>query len=376
MAGAVALRFSSLSLLPSVSKCQSFINWRTGSSRASVTRSWTAGRASMEGFRVVSEQSKSVVLYHYPCPDGVFAALAAYLYHNAVGRPVSFLPNTVYEPLRVEDISTENVEIFYLLDFAGPQGFAVELAKKAKQVVVLDHHKTALETLPPNGTGPSNLQILLDMKRSGATIAYDYFLQKLQAQSPSQSFVRDDKVPRLETFFKYIQDADLWTWALPDSKPFSSGLNDSRIEYSVTKNAEVFDQLLALDPEVLIEKGKVSLKEKQKLIDQALDQCFTVSLGEGNFGQCLAVRADSVAHLRSELGNQLAAKSRDQGLRAIGAVVYIEEALNNSSMFKISLRSIGSADDTTPISQTYGGGGHRNASSFLLPARDFEAWKV
>lgn len=34
---------------------------------------------------------------------------------------------------RVEDISTENVETFYLLDFAGPQGFAVELAKRAQQ---------------------------------------------------------------------------------------------------------------------------------------------------------------------------------------------------------------------------------------------------
>lgn len=34
---------------------------------------------------------------------------------------------------RVEDISTENVETFYLLDFAGPPEFAVELAKRAKQ---------------------------------------------------------------------------------------------------------------------------------------------------------------------------------------------------------------------------------------------------
>lgn len=214
------------------------------------------------------------------------------------------------------------------------------------------------------------------MKRSGATIAYDYFVQRLQAHSPSQTFLHDDKAPRLETLFKYIQDADLWTWALPDSKPFSSGLSDSRIEYSVLKNAEVFDQLLALDPEVLIKKGKVSLQEKQKLIDQALDNSFAVSLGQGKFGQCLAVRVDSVANLRSELGNQLAAKSRDQGLRPIGAVVYVEEALNDASMLKISLRSIGDADDTTQISQAYGGGGHRNASSFLLPRHIFETWKA
>jgi len=37
--------------------------------------------------------------------------------------------------------------------------------------------------------------------------------------------------------------------------------------------------------------------------------------------------------------------------RPIGAVVYVEEALSDASMFKISLRSIGDADDTTQISQ-------------------------
>lgn len=58
-------------------------------------RGWTA--ASMEEELGVV---KNVVLYHYPCPDGIFAALAAQLYHTARGRPVSFLPNTVYEPLR------------------------------------------------------------------------------------------------------------------------------------------------------------------------------------------------------------------------------------------------------------------------------------
>lgn len=133
---------------------------------------------------------------------------------------------------------------------------------------------------------------------------------------------------------------------------------------------------MALDPEVLIKRGKVSLQEKQKLIDLTLDRSFVVSLGQGKFGQCLAVRADAVANLRSELGNQLAAKSRDQGLRAIGAVVYVEEAMNDASMFKISLRSLGSTEDTTEISQVYGGGGHRNASSFLLSVQSFERWKA
>lgn len=47
---------------------------------------------------VISMQ-RAAVLYHYPCSDGVFAALAAHLYHKAIGCPVIFYPNTVYNPL-------------------------------------------------------------------------------------------------------------------------------------------------------------------------------------------------------------------------------------------------------------------------------------
>ncbi|OAY71050.1 hypothetical protein ACMD2_10039 [Ananas comosus] len=59
----------------------------------------------------------------------------------------------------------------------------------------------------------------------------------------------------------------------------------------------------------------------------------------------------------------------------IGAVVYKVPELNNDQMRKISLRSV-DLEDTTPISQKYGGGGHQNASSFMLRLSEFESWKV
>ncbi len=40
---------------------------------------------------------------------------------------------------------------------------------------------------------------------------------------------------------------------------------------------------------------------------------------------------------------------------------------------KVSLRSIGD-EDTTVVSQAFGGGGHRNASSFIVDTIDFETW--
>jgi len=191
----------------------------------------------------------------------------------------------------------------------------------------------------------------------------------------SSSLVPEKDMQRVGLLYKYVEDADLWRWILPDSKAFSSGLKDMQIEFSYKQNQRLFEQLLALDPRSVIEKGWDSLSHKQKLIDEALEQSYEISLGNGKFGNCLATEAGNISHLRSDIGNQLASKSLDLNLRPIGAVVYNVEELANNDIVKISLRSVGS-EDTTEISQAYGGGGHRNASSFMINRKEFMKWKV
>ena len=46
-----------------------------------------------------------------------------------------------------------------------------------------------------------------------------------------------------------------------------------------------------------------------------------------------------------------------------------------SPLLKVSLRSVG-AEDTTAVARAFGGGGHANASSLLLPAAEFEGWRL
>ncbi|XP_038976256.1 uncharacterized protein LOC120107153 isoform X3 [Phoenix dactylifera] len=286
---------------------------------------------------------KSAVLYHYPCPDGAFAALAAHLYFSATSQPVLFFPNTVYDPIRVDTLPLEKLGNVYLLDFVGPSGFVAEISSKVESVTILDHHKTAFETLCGNASIGNNVAKVIDMKRSGATIAFDFFREKLLARSNNSEnhavgnnavagakFLPDSKFERVGRLFRYIEDADLWRWALPYSKAFSSGLKDMDIEYNINVNSALFDQ---------------------------------------------AVDADSISNLRSELGHQLAIKSHNLKLRGIGAVVYKVPEIGDDQMLKVSIRSV-DTEDTTPISQEYGGGGHRNASSFMLRAVEFETWKV
>ncbi|KAL5721802.1 hypothetical protein ACHQM5_005400 [Ranunculus cassubicifolius] len=317
----------------------------------------------------------TAVLYHYPCPDGVFAALAAHLYFSATSQPVMFFPNTVYNPIKPEDLPIDDIQDVYLLDFVGPSGFVPKISSLVNSVIILDHHKTALEMFSTNTHIGENVTKIIDIERSGATIAYDYFKKKYREEGFGSELVSMDKLVKVEQLYKYIEDGDLWRWALPNSKAFSSGMKDLNHEFSVRSNPAIFDQLLALDPQSVINQGIQSLSHKQKLIDEVLNQSYKIALGKGEFGHCLAVDADSVSELRSELGHQLAIKSHDQSLRGIGAVVYRVPELESKDMLKISLRSVES-EDTTPISEAFRGGGHQHASSFMLSCAEFQEWKV
>ncbi|KAF9625340.1 hypothetical protein IFM89_021710 [Coptis chinensis] len=317
----------------------------------------------------------AAVLYHYPCPDGAFAALAAHLYFSASSHPVLFFPNTVYDPIKPEDLPFDDIEEVYMLDFVGPSGFVGKISSLVKSVIILDHHKTALEMFSGQTSISENVTRIIDMERSGATIAYDYFKEKHTSKGFGSELVPRDKREQVNQLFKYIEDGDLWRWALQNSKAFSSGMKDLNIEFNVRSNPDLFEQLLALDPQSVISQGISSLSRKQNSINEVLNQSYKIALGGGLYGYCLAVNADSLLELRSELGHQLANKSHDQNLRGIGAVVYRVPELENDKLLKISVRSVGS-EDTTPISQAFGGGGHQHASSFMLSSTEFERWKV
>jgi hypothetical protein len=316
----------------------------------------------------------ALVLYHYPCPDGVFAAAAANLHFRQSAREqkTTFMPHRTFAPLTVEDLNLrENrISTVYLLDFAGPPGFAQELAKAAPSVrcVVIDHHKTAAAELTSDPQAlPSNLEVTFDMARSGAMLALDYFAP--QGLTAAQ-----------RRLYEFIQDADLWEWKLEHSKEFHAGLMSFQFEFDVSKNPGIFEQLLTLDPDDVIAAGRADLRRQQEIVEDALKTAFIVNLGGPghNWGQALAVEVPAdVASLRSQLGNALAGHASSRGLRAMGLVAYREaEMAPDSEDIKVSLRSVGETEDTTVISSLYGGGGHLNASAFLLKAEEFQRWKA
>jgi len=123
------------------------------------------------------------------------------------------------------------------------------------RVTILDHHKTAFESLSGNATLGQNVTKVIDMQRSGATIAFDFFRNKLLTEVSTLrgnesgkdvaevKYVPDNKVETVHKLFKFIEDGDLWRWKIPNSKAFSSGLKDLDIEFNVNANSKLFDQV-------------------------------------------------------------------------------------------------------------------------------------
>lgn len=74
----------------------------------------------------------AVVLYHHPCHDGIFAALAAHLhFRSQAGASVRFVPHRVYEALDAAALGLTRHDTAYLLDYVGSPGFVQRVGEFA-----------------------------------------------------------------------------------------------------------------------------------------------------------------------------------------------------------------------------------------------------
>jgi uncharacterized protein len=252
------------------------------------------------------------ILYHANCPDGFGAAWSAW---RKFGEEAHYLP--VKHGQALPEIP-DQAEV-YILDFAYDRQTLIDLAARVK-LQVLDHHKTALADL--EGLPFAEF----DMQRSGAVMAWQFF-------HPEQ------EIPLI---LQYVQDQDIWTWALPDAKEICTALGLYPMDFAVWSS---------LDIDVLRKEGQITLRYKDQLIANLCQRVDWVKI------QGYRVPAVNTPLFASELGNTLCLKYPE----AAFAVSYSDQ----KGLRKFSLRSIGEFD-VSAICGVYGGGGHRNASGFAL----------
>lgn len=320
-----------------------------------------------------------VVAYHYPCPDGIFGAFAAHLHFAHRGIAVRWAPLNITQPeqerIDVVAASLTARDTLFIVDFTGGARFIAACCARAKRVVVLDHHKTGEEDLKsPALAALANLEAHFDMQQSGATMARDHFgVRELLANAADRD--------ALLHLFALIEDNDLWRHALPDCKLFAAGFAELKLDLDARNdNGAIFARLRALDVNAVIELGRQVAAANEAVFAANLAAVFEVEIpiaaadgGAATSFRTLAVRTER-GDLRSELGNRLAALSASRGLAAAGIVVYVDAGLPDG-VLKCSARSIGDVD-TTSVSRAYGGGGHKNASSFNVAAAALDQWRV
>ncbi len=155
------------------------------------------------------QRAKPAVIYHASCPDGFGAAWAA---HRVLGEQAQYLPMNHGYPIPQMDDDAR----VYILDFSFDREGMGKLHRKHGQdhVILLDHHITGAQELSelPN--------CHIDLSKSGAVLSWEHF-------HPGSA------VP---TLLLYVQDKDLWTWELPDSRAVSAYLSSREMDFATWDN--------------------------------------------------------------------------------------------------------------------------------------------
>ena len=298
-------------------------------------------------------------IYHYPCPDGVLAALAFYLAHK--GQPVHFHPLTTWakEPEREALLAAIPAQdTVYVVDISGSAAFLSSLCAKAGRVVLLDHHKAAFQVLEELGAGrPGNLEAVLDLQRSGCMLALDHF--QLTAAPYSLLGGSEAAAARLQQLYALAQDADLFRWSLPGSHAFAAALGALKLEYNPAKAPALFTTLLELDPQALTASGTALLAEQAATRAAEREAAFAVRIPTADAAAPLECLAIVTAHpdLRSEAGNELASLSAARGMAGAAVVAYVEAGAGEGCI-KVSIRSLGELD-VANVCKVHGGNGHK-----------------
>lgn len=266
-----------------------------------------------------------IVIYHAQCSDGFGAAYAAW---KKFGELASYIPLKTQADLPKGLVGKE----LYIVDYSFNLETLTKLRDTNTSVIVIDHHQTAEAAVT---AFPENI---FDLEHSGAVLAWKYFHP-------------DTPVPPL---LEYVEDHDLWKFALPNNREFNSALKQFPHTF------KTWDRLIKdLQDEkftaAFITRGATIAQFEDSIVESLLEFKERV-LFEGH-----EVWALNVSRMyRSILGHHLARLNKEAGGVPLGIVYY-----RNLGAVHISLRSEDDID-VAAMAEKFGGGGHKHAASIRV----------
>ncbi len=251
-----------------------------------------------------------VVLYHAECTDGFGAAWA--IWKKFPSAQFTAVKHGFPPP---PDLAGRHI---VMVDFSYDRATLDTIAKDAASLFVLDHHITAERALAGFPLA------YFDQKKSGAVLAWEW--------------AHGTPAPWL---LQYVQDKDLWEWALPDSREVTAALSSYPHEFALWD---------AFQRDALIAEGRAILRYEHEMIGKIVAQPVMVTL-DGH-------RVPSVQCniLTSQIGERLA---KGQPFCLIWH--------DKDGRRYYSMRSAPDGADVAAIATAYGGGGHTHAAGFSVP---------
>ncbi len=270
--------------------------------------------------------------YHAGCPDGFGAAWSV---RGAWGDDARYIARGHEDRVRMGECEDALVAF---VDIAPARDELLELAGVAGQIVILDHHVTARDRLCSDPTLMNELEaegheLHFDLGHSGAVLAWNYFRS-------------GETLPDL---LRYVEDQDLWNWAMPDSDAVNAAIA------SYPREFEVWDRLAAEKIETLVAEGRPILRANRMEVERRLDHAKPVALGTRR------IEAVNASTNRAQIGHRLAQRARYG--KSWGLVYRVEGAEVFATLY-----SIGEVD-VSKVALEYGGGGHKNAAGFRVSLR-------
>ena len=286
-----------------------------------------------------------ICIHHAPCADGFTAAWSIW----KRWPDTEFVPG-VYgqEP---PDVADKDVLI---VDFSYKRPILEQMARSARSITVIDHHKSAEADLAaftsidgiliPYGQLAEQsdfmhtlpIQARFRMDRSGAMLAWEY-------AHPGEP------VPKI---VEMVQDRDLWKFLLPYTREFAAYL------FSFDYDFEAWDEIATAveHPSSFahcVAQGQAIERKHHKDVAELL-AITTRSMVIGGF----TIPVANIPYtMSSDAANILAKHNR------FGACYYD----NAEGRRVFSLRSTEDGIDVSEVAVMYGGGGHKHAAGFTAP---------
>lgn len=302
--------------------------------------------------------TKPICIYHGNCADGFGAAWAVWKKHPDWEFHAGSYQNAP------PDVSGRDV---VMVDFSYKRDVVEKMAKTARSILILDHHKSAAEDIDEiaqkAGTSWDNHQTniyqdscenadingaivyaLFDMERSGAGIAWDYF---------------HENAPR-PLLINHIEDRDLWRFDMEYTREIQAAL-------------EIWDQLMWSPLGRLVTEGALLERKHHKDVAELVAVCRRKLRIGGHI-----VPAASLPYTLTSDAGHLMCEPIDHGVHGLECPKFAACYWDTAEDRVFSLRSdprYGAAD-VSEIAKQYGGGGHKNAAGFRVPLAEIGQFEI